>query len=107
MTLTLAWVKTSECPFCGDHRISKEVSESQHCNGAWNQSREFTCGYKVAWSPNFSRLEVKQGCRRSEEHAKGQAEAQRLELSFIRSVNKSKLTATQKRRALNSISYMF
>ena len=41
--------------------------DRQHCNGDYFESARFKCGAKVAWSPNFRRLEQPTPCPHSPE----------------------------------------
>ncbi|MBN1074716.1 hypothetical protein DVV91_10215 [Clostridium botulinum] len=57
-------IQTIKCPICGCMEIVKEYVETtcfsepkvrQHCNGTRWEYREFLCGYKVQYVPNYSR----------------------------------------------------
>lgn len=60
----LNYIKTVTCPICGCTEIIKEYVEAtiyqnpevnQHTNGTRWEHREFLCGYKVEYIPNFLR----------------------------------------------------
>ena len=45
------------CPICVSSLIVKEWKDHKHVNGYWNQYREFDCGYRLHFSPNFMRTD--------------------------------------------------
>lgn len=59
MNLTL--ITDQSCPTCGSRTVMESV-RTLHTNGQAFEIREFLCGCRLAWSPNFSRLEVQQRC---------------------------------------------
>lgn len=62
-----------ECPTCGSELTSYK-QYSKHTNGNWNEDVEFRCGHKIHFSPNFMRIEEKEGCPESR-----QAKIQRIQ----------------------------
>jgi len=46
-------IKTTKCPSCGCTDVKSELKENQHVNGHWNEHREFKCGFKIHFVPNF------------------------------------------------------
>lgn len=54
--MLLRQIATIKCPHCGCSEVVKESSEKQHTNGDWNEHRDFRCGYKLHYIPNFKRV---------------------------------------------------
>lgn len=66
----LEHIKTEKCPECNSG-IKRDLKENQHCNGNWNETRTFECGYSIHFSPNYNRIiqEEKYGvCTRTQEY---------------------------------------
>lgn len=86
--IKFSYLKILKCPSCGCSTVVSETVEvssmskarviRQHTNGERWESREFLCGYKAAWSPNFSSAREKAECRHSEAFIKRQAESEKL-----------------------------
>lgn len=64
------FIKTEVCPVCGCQTVISESVETEfggvnvrhHSNGAKWEYREFACGYKVHFCPNFMKEEVLRKC---------------------------------------------
>lgn len=59
--MELNHIQESECAICGS-RAKYESQADQHCNGDWNESRSFSCGRKVSYSPNFRTVGIVSQC---------------------------------------------
>ena len=59
-------IKETACPHCGA-KVKSESRQDQHCNGHWNEYREFSCGFKLHFIPNFMEVFPKTECKNSEE----------------------------------------
>jgi hypothetical protein len=46
-------IKETKCPDCGCSEIKSEKREALHTNGYWNEYREFDCGLRLHFSPNY------------------------------------------------------
>jgi hypothetical protein len=64
--ITLDKLTDTACPSCGAAPVYVEKS-SQHCSGEWFEWVKFACGFKIHWSPNFSRREVIEACPTTKE----------------------------------------
>lgn len=72
--MNLKFIKTDKCPICGcDTVISESVDTGynntkvlEHCNGGLWENRDFLCGFKVKYSPNFAKEEYVNNCRNDE-----------------------------------------
>jgi hypothetical protein len=65
--MKLEFLKGNSCPHCGCKVVSFEGREidrfarqgefkyRQHCNGGYHEYRQFACGCRLEYSPNFSR----------------------------------------------------
>lgn len=62
-------IKETVCPVCNAETV-KEERRNQHTNGFWNEERTFKCGCRIAFSPNFMRIETHLECPNSEENKK-------------------------------------
>lgn len=51
----LTEVKETVCPVCGAGVVA-EKKFNQHCNGHFNERREFSCGCVLCFSPNFMKV---------------------------------------------------
>ena len=61
----LVEIKTVECPHCKNNKVVAESRDHKHCNGHWNETREFDCGYTIKFTPNYMREEETQDCPKS------------------------------------------
>ena len=70
MSVDIDFIKTTSCPICGCQTVVTESVETEvggqrirkHVNGAKWEMREFACGYRVSYIPNYLREEVTHGC---------------------------------------------
>lgn len=71
------FIKTTSCPVCGCRTVVSESVEIDrdthkircHANGGNWEDREFACGYKVHYCPNFYKEEVLKKCAFDQEEA--------------------------------------
>lgn len=69
--MNLRFLKTEQCPECGCSVVVNEGLETTwkdrevktHCNGKQWEYREFRCGHKRTYVPNFSSEEVTTMCQ--------------------------------------------
>lgn len=57
IVMILDHIKNVTCPTCGAG-MESEGRGQQHTNGHWNERREFSCGLKLHFSPNFMQVEL-------------------------------------------------
>ena len=50
-------IKDTKCPICNSE-VDDESIRSKHTNGEWNEYRKFRCGYRLHFSPNFTKVDV-------------------------------------------------
>ena len=50
-------IKDIRCPICEAEMIAGGKN-NKHSNGNWNEWREFECGYKLEFSPNFMKVQA-------------------------------------------------
>lgn len=50
--MELTHIKDEVCSICGSG-VTSEERRNQHCSGEWNESRMFSCGGKLEYSPNL------------------------------------------------------
>ena len=62
--MQLEHLTKESCLHC-EARTTAITQRIQHCNGQWFESREYECGYRIEFVPNFNREEVKNNCRKS------------------------------------------
>lgn len=68
--MELKHIKTNKCPICGCSEVIMESVDREwngdgilyHTNGGRWETREFACGYKVQFVPNFGNEKVKKKC---------------------------------------------
>lgn len=61
--MKLAHITVETCPWCKTTDVIIEERNSTHTNGERFETRTFACGYKIAWVPNYSRLQVVEPCK--------------------------------------------
>lgn len=54
--MIIQMIKQKNCPVCDSATVAERKS-LRHTNGYWNEEREFTCGARLKFSPNFMRVE--------------------------------------------------
>jgi hypothetical protein len=52
----------TSCPKCGSKEVREKRQWSQHTNGFWNESVEFSCSAKYEFSPNFMLVGLSKVC---------------------------------------------
>lgn len=68
--MNLSFIKSKQCPVCGcdvivgenvelEHRLGRV---REHANGGRWEHREFACGCRISYIPNFSKEEVSREC---------------------------------------------
>lgn len=68
--MELKHIKTNKCPICGCSEVIMESVDREwngdgilyHTNGGRWETREFACGYKVQFVPNFGHEKVRKKC---------------------------------------------
>lgn len=61
----LQHIPEERCPDCKSETRSRSQN-NQHCNGHWNERREYFCGAIYTFSPNFMAVEHTTLCPRTE-----------------------------------------
>lgn len=90
------------CSDCGA-AISEESRRNQHTNGYWNEHREFKCGRKIYFSPNFMKIVVEAECPKNPTQKRNIAKRKRLVKAITEMVNKSRVGKKYKERLLRDI----
>ncbi len=54
-------IEEKVCAICKAEIISENIA-GQHCNGEWNEYREFACGSILHYSPNFKAVVMHKIC---------------------------------------------
>lgn len=64
-------IHVNNCPHC-NAGIKRDLKENQHCNGNWNETRTFDCGFSLHFSPNYNKIIDKENgvCTRNIEYKK-------------------------------------
>lgn len=57
-------IEERECPIC-KAKIQKNEIFNQHLNELWNEVRDFTCGHRISFNPNFKSKQVERMCSNS------------------------------------------
>ena len=78
--MTFKNLRINACPICGCREVVVEAVEvsliknrdgrreiREHCNGQRWEKKEFLCGFKTQWSPNFNRPELLSRCENDED----------------------------------------
>ncbi len=55
------------CDGCGSETVAIEKN-GRHCNGEWFETRRFSCGARIKFVPNYSRVEVDTPCPNTEKN---------------------------------------
>lgn len=61
-------IKDKACPDCHCDKIQEMKAHSQHSCGEFNERLEFTCGYMLEYSPNFSKVTNVRNCKSGERY---------------------------------------
>lgn len=93
--VVLKRIKDTVCPECGA-RCYKSMQSSQHTNGQWNEYREFQCGYKIHYSPNFQKLNVERRCPNSVDFKAIQLKRDKATKKLLRSIDRLDVDTTFK-----------
>ena len=64
--MELNHITDETCRVCNAIAII-DTKEGQHANGQWRESREFNCGAKIRYSPNFGEEHCNKPCPNSPE----------------------------------------
>jgi hypothetical protein len=62
--MQLVEITETQCAHCGADIIAESIRH-RHCNGHGFEIREFKCGRKVAFIPNFMQIRVEQECSKA------------------------------------------
>jgi hypothetical protein len=92
------------CSDCGAV-ITSESRSNFHTNGHWNEYREFKCGRKIHFSPNFMKIIVEVECPKNPTQKRKIAKQKRLVKAITEMVNKSRVTKEYKERLLRDIKW--
>lgn len=103
--MELTKIKDETCPLCNGLAIV-DKKENQHTNGLWNETRIFSCGYHLKFSPNYMTVSVVSSCPNDPDNiaAKKQVDALKRKLSKV--VLDSAVNGTTKRFILDDIDNM-
>lgn len=87
----LPHIMESVCPEC-QATVRAEARFGLHCNGHWNEYREFKCGRKIEYCPNFQHeaARVVSSCTYSEAFRKQQTARQALLKGIITKIINAK-----------------
>lgn len=74
--MELEFLKEECCSICGSQTISMR-KERKHCNGHYNEYREYGCKKLLHHCPNFlGKIQVLSACERSEEFLQKKSQKQ-------------------------------
>lgn len=98
--MQLHMLREEFCRCCNSHTVGISC-ERHHTNGEGFEERRFSCGCVIAWSPNFSRIEIKIKCPKDPERIAKQQKQQKLlhELKVI--VENSEVDVSFKKRIID------
>lgn len=91
--MNLVHITAAECPTCGSFIVAESRSSRRHCNGQAWETREFACGCRIAWIPNYSESEIAHPCPKdpaTELKNKKREEAKAKVLDLIESLDVDK-----------------
>lgn len=71
--MNLKHIKDEVCPHCGAQAVSEYKSERMHSNGTSEETRRFSCGCVLRYSPNFQEVTETEKCEESEIYKKKQS----------------------------------
>jgi hypothetical protein len=107
-TYQLDKINITACPDCGCKRIRKAVKENQHTNGHWNESVEFTCGFTIAFSPNFVSHGVHESkpCEDTIEHKEKLSKRRAFKTKLKAYIKRSSIDEDFKKSVLRTFEYI-
>jgi len=60
--MQLRHIKAETCPTCGAEAVYEERDTRCHANGTRGESRQFACGLKLSYSPNYQEVRTCRQC---------------------------------------------
>ena len=112
--VNITFIKTNQCPVCGCKNISLESIESdndraefrRHANGATWETREFACGYRVMYVPNYRHEEVITHCHFDPEIAKEKERKKKAKETILQQIDAAECDDKYKERLRAAIQYV-
>ena len=92
------------CSDCGAV-VSSESRRGFHTNGHWNENREFTCGRKIYFSPNFMKIIVEQECPKSPKEKLKITKRKNLATKISKMVKNSRVEKEYKEKLLRDMKW--
>lgn len=100
--MDLKMIERKTCIHCGARTV-KESCTGYHCNGQPNETREYKCGHRVQWAPNFNRLVIEEPCPNSAEIKAQKAKRSNAQLKTMALVNSLDVDDKWKKRILDAL----
>lgn len=102
--MRLTHIPHETCPHCGANPVA-ETRTDQHCNGDWNESRSFSCGMRVRYSPNFKSLITVNACPNTPEYRNRKEKRTTAKMAVIDLIKSADCDDEFKSRLLDAIAY--
>lgn len=103
--MNLQFIKATVCPTCLAETVAEEIN-GHHCNGQDFEVRKFKCGCKLAWVPNFERLEMQEKCPHSVDVVAKKFHRTQLIQNIIALIDKSEADEEFRKYVKSSVSYL-
>ena len=101
--MQLKYIKEERCVICQAPSVLERQPTRSHSNGGIQEERQFDCGRRLEYSPNFLRVEVIKECPKHPvicEINQKRDTATRLLREFIDQLDVDEAWKTSKRRSL-------
>lgn len=60
--MELKYIRQKCCPICSSQVVREYASPNFHTNGEREESRLFSCGHEIVYSPNFKKCRTEKPC---------------------------------------------
>lgn len=113
--VTLDFITTTACPVCGCQVVVSESVEVErfgdrtirrHCNGGKWEYREFACGCRVHYCPNFMKEEIVQKCAFDPDEAALKEKQNTLKMSIVQQIEAGDCPDNYKTRLKQLLEYV-
>lgn len=105
--INLDEIRQHECPVCNCSSVKSEGRNDLHTSGRWNEHREFNCGYKLTFSPNYNRVSVSSRCMRDPEFKKLKEHRAAIVERITTMVSESEVDQDFKNRLLRCFDHIY
>jgi hypothetical protein len=93
------------CLLCGNNTVKETRKFDVHTNGHWNESIEFACGIRYAFSPNYMRVGQMSACRRDPKFAARKENTARVKEKIFKLAEKEGIHEDEMSKLRSALEY--